>query len=140
MSGHLTSWNADAYLPAELQRLQQALARLHDQCYPSTSSSVSSRGRGGSESQEPPGVSFGEERENGTGGNLIPARERASLRRMLARVERLAGNVEVEIAGGRVPSGGWKCPRCHRFQRDTADFCDRCSPQVPRPQSRYDTG
>lgn len=47
--------------------------------------------------------------------------------RYCKRIASLADDLEVDLAGGERTRRGWQCSSCGRFQRQSAQYCDRCA-------------
>jgi hypothetical protein len=61
-------------------------------------------------------------------------RYRKALERAERRMGQMARDLTKEAQGESSKPRGWRCPRCNRFQREIARFCDQCDPQVGRPE------
>jgi hypothetical protein len=104
------------YQFAAVERLAEALRRLHLAAFPKMGSSlgkVSSAGAGWSDEVTP---------------DLARKKYRGKLRSILRQVDEL-GFAALNAAEDRQPPEprrGWRCSQCRRGQRAGAAFCDRC--------------
>ena len=111
------------FRPEEFVRVEQALTVLQFMCQPTFGAGADSGRVSGSAG-------------SGGGDSLDPStvRYRRLLGRMLRRLDAMSREIVATATGTELGAAArWRCPKCNRFQRSEAVACDRCVPQVLRP-------
>lgn len=122
----VTSVSDESELRRAVAELLDAMLELHHLTIPAVGGSIVGGGNGGNDlgrETMPPALDAAR--------GVWRAIERSEIRKIRGQAVSIRNRCRGDEIQGPRP---WRCPGCNRWQRGAAKACDRCVPQVLRPE------